>query len=665
MRIERLKDLQGRLRRILSTARFAFGITALVAFFCAIMIDHVHQNIEQLRVDQLVFESQNLRGSFIALVDVQRLLLAFRDAILAGDIVAARLNHLSAANDMLFVRVESFYTTLEGDLAFPSAAGVVGALRDLVETVDDAASAGFPEPDVTWETLLVLAQESRVTMIDHIDLMQRFQSDLLQAQLSELEKTRSIIIGSSCGLVLFAGSALLLLRWEIKENSARRKAEGKLRHFAYHDALTGLRNRASFKEALDRWIEIKASVTMMIVDIDGFKLINDTYGHAAGDAILVHLAQVLQQFASKYDGIAARLGGDEFAFILAGSKQEKTKEIYSQLITAASEQVAVEGARIQANISIGIAQSGALGASVPIDSKNLSRAADFALYHAKTEGRGRAVVYGAELQEAFARRQKKIEDLPLAVKNGEMEVFLQPQVNLHSLQIAGFEALVRWRQGDVLLMPVDFIQIAEESGNVVEIDDHVLAQACQKVSDFNNEHGTNLFVSVNFSALHFRSLKSLAVIQNVLKETGLPPHLLTIEVTETVDLDNWKEAGSIIQSIKELGVHIAMDDFGSGFSSLSYLQDTTVDEVKIDQSLVRAITTSEKSYQLLHSVIKMIHFLGLRVTVEGIETQAELEAVRDMGAETGQGFLWSKPVPAKAALQLVHVNKAHRMYTKG
>lgn len=652
MQMARPGNTRAQFNNLLSSRWFILICALMLMLISGVVAGNVHLTIAQLEQDKKVFDSQNLRSGVVSVVDVQRLLLIMQEALTIGEMTPALHADLRAASDMLYVRADSFYAPRQADASFPSPERVAGSMLRIVDAMDVDAQAGYPDLEASWTNLLGLAEQSRRDLVDHLDRVQRYQADLLDMQLMAVTEKRNVVWAALAGLMLFAISALVLLRSEILATKARQQAEARIRHLAFHDPLTGLPNRAQFQEHLSTCLDGGQSVTLMILDVDEFKLINDTYGHSAGDTILIHISNVLQEVASAYDCFVARLGGDEYALIVPQVRLPDATEICDLVMAQVRVGIVIEGEVINPQTSVGIATSTQIGASLHLDAEALSRAADFALYTAKSAGRGRYTVYDEALEVKFLARRKMVEELPGAIANGEMEIFLQPKLRLETSEIYGFEALVRWRRDGVLVPPDEFIATAEESGQIIDLDRSVLRRSCRMVADFNSTHGTAFSISVNFSALQFNAKRFCGVVQDVLADTGLPAHLLIIEVTETAEFGDLEQAKPIISALQSLGVRIAIDDFGVGFSSLSYLRNTFADEVKFDRSLVKDIEHSSSSRFLLDSMIEIAHQLSLEVTIEGVETDSQLQIIAPMGAMNGQGYHWCKPLPAEDALQL-------------
>ena len=391
-------------------------------------------------------------------------------------------------------------------------------------------------------------------------------------------------------------------------------------------------------------------LALLNVDLDDFKLINDTYGHAAGDAVLCHVGSRLMSFARDLDGFAARLGGDEFALVVPNDEIEFLTALCQEIIDTVAEPYWFEGECFTVGVSIGLATTTQVETTGTTTLDHLSRVTDFALYTSKAGGRRRYTVYDQEIEIKFWQRRALIEELPKAIEGGNLEVHLQPKVTLLDTRVYGFEALVRWRRNGQLVPPGEFINIAEESGLILDIDHFVLCRATKLIAEWNARNGTAFSVSVNLSALHFASPRIGHWVEQALWNAKLPSQLLTLEVTETTEMRDWKQARTVLEDIKSTGCKIAIDDFGTGFSSLAYLRTMNAHELKIDRSLVMELEQSDKARLLLSSVLEIARNLELEVTIEGIENSAQAQIVSDMGALNAQGFLFGRPMPPEEAL---------------
>jgi diguanylate cyclase (GGDEF)-like protein/PAS domain S-box-containing protein len=428
----------------------------------------------------------------------------------------------------------------------------------------------------------------------------------------------------------------------VRDISERKEAAARIAHLAYHDALTGLPNRAVFGDHLarqvDRAAEAHEPVAVLCVDLDGFKTVNDLHGHPAGDELLIEVAHRLRATV-RGDELVARLGGDEFAVVQQGGSQPAHAGLLAERIIAAlAEPFTVAGQSARVSASIGIAVFPA-DAETPLD---LVRNADMALYRAKREGRALARFYEAAMDEALRQRRQLEADLRLALANGDLRLHYQPLAELDSGAIIGFEALLRWDHPSLgPISPEMFVRLAEESGLIVALGEWVLRAACGEAAGWTPA----LKLSVNLSPLQFMQDDLVGAIEAVLAETGLDPARLELEVTEGLLIKDATGALSILERLKALGVQISMDDFGTGYSSLSYFRMFPFDKVKIDRSFVGDMITNPQARAIIRSVIGLGHGLGVPVVAEGVETVEQLEALRAEGCDQVQGYLISRPNP--------------------
>jgi diguanylate cyclase (GGDEF)-like protein len=422
----------------------------------------------------------------------------------------------------------------------------------------------------------------------------------------------------------------------------RRRQEARIAHLASHDPLTDLPNRLSLRrtieQALARLPEAE-EVAVLCLDLDRFKLVNDTLGHAVGDGLLAAVAARLRA-ALPPEASIARLGGDEFAIVQIGPDQAiATRGLAHAVIQSFGTPFEVEGHRIAVTTSVGVALAPRHGS----DPDRLLRAADLALYRAKSDGRGVYRCFRAEM-EARQRARRSIEaDLRRALGAGELELRFQPLVNLQTDQISSFEALLRWRHPDQgMIGPTEFVPIAEETGLIVEMGEWVLLEACRAAAAWPEP----VNVAVNLSAAQFHHRRLVKAVINALSRAGLLASRLELEITESAVL---KESGATLaelHQLRSLGVRIAMDDFGTGYSSLSYLHRFPFDKIKIDGSFIREISDSNGSLAIVRAVAGLAASLGIATTAEGVETPAQLDQVRAEGCTEAQGYLVSLPLAA-------------------
>ncbi len=425
----------------------------------------------------------------------------------------------------------------------------------------------------------------------------------------------------------------------------RRELEEQLSHQAFHDPLTALANRALFLDrvsnALERSRRTFLRVAVLFIDVDDFKTVNDSLGHAAGDELLVGVAGCLREAVRDADAVA-RLGGDEFAVLLEGVDAAQAEVVAQRLLDGLDTPIVVEGTEIFPRASIGIALGGA-GAS----GSSLLREADAAMYDAKSAGKGRFSTFRPELHAAANEALALKADLIRAITSGELEVRYQPIVRLGSGEIAGFEALTRWQHAERgAVPPSEFIPLAEETGVIVDLGRLVLRRACAALSEIRQVVSTAepLYVTVNISG---RQLHGTAIVEDVraaLAESHIEPSALTLELTESTLVRDVDDSVERLLQLKELGVRLAIDDFGTGFSSLAYLQRFPVDVLKIAREFVQEIGTDEEKARVASAVVRLGSTLSLDVVAEGIETQVQRDQLLALECGYGQGYLFARPL---------------------
>ncbi|MHB8241727.1 MAG: putative bifunctional diguanylate cyclase/phosphodiesterase [Solirubrobacteraceae bacterium] len=456
------------------------------------------------------------------------------------------------------------------------------------------------------------------------------------------------VAGALMSMLLFVLIVVLSRSRERALGMVRQKT-GELRHQALHDALTGLPNRVL---ALDRAEQMlararrqKQAVAALYVDLDGFKQVNDTFGHAAGDELLRIVAARLSTLVREED-TAARLSGDEFVVLLEGSTLDAGPELVAERVLEVLAEPYELGRRLARDLSL--TASVGIAAGVRDSADELLRDADLALYQAKASGRGRFAVFEQEMQSASQERLTLEMDLAEALAQGQLFLLYQPTFDLRSERVVGVEALIRWRHPTRgVIAPLDFIPLAEDSGLIVPIGRWVLHQACRQAATWH-EQGHSVGVAVNVSARQLDGDGLCKDVREALAASGLAAASLTLEVTETALMRDAPAAAERLRRLKALGVRIVIDDFGTGYSSLAYLRQFPADALKIDRSFIDGIATSKASAAVIHTLVQLGKVLDIETLAEGIEDQAQLEALQREHCDQGQGFLFSRPLDVTA-----------------
>ncbi len=454
----------------------------------------------------------------------------------------------------------------------------------------------------------------------------------------------------------------------------RKRAEVALAHNALHDSLTDLPNRALFLDRVRHVLALSHRHTsykfaVLFIDLDEFKVVNDSLGHAAGDALLIQIARrlsasirgvdtisrsVLMQTASQVanEGSLARVGGDEFTILLedirdCGDAIRVAERLQERLIIP----FVVERQEVVIAASIGIA----FCATSYTNSEDLIRDAEIAMYRAKREGKARCQVFDAEMHIVAVKRLQLETDLRRALELGEFRVHYQPIVSLQSGRIAGFEALSRWQRPEGLLSPAHFIQIAEQTGIILPMNRLLLREACLQLRAWQSEFPADppLTMSVNITPREFAQPDLVAQIKTILSEVEIQPSSINVEITETIAMADSQRSSLVLSELKALGVHISIDDFGTGYSSLSRLQGFPVDTLKVDRSFISKIDTDGETRKIVRIIIMLAHNLGLKVVAEGAETAKQVELLKQLKCELVQGYFFARPGDHAAAQALL------------
>jgi diguanylate cyclase (GGDEF)-like protein/PAS domain S-box-containing protein len=438
----------------------------------------------------------------------------------------------------------------------------------------------------------------------------------------------------------------------------RKRLEEQLQHEAFHDPLTGLANRALFADRVTHALtrtrrDANERLAVLFVDLDEFKLVNDSLGHAAGDELLTAVAERIRACLRRQD-TAARLGGDEFGILLEDADRPLAQEVAERILDALRQPFTLATRQLFVQASIGIAMSGEEGDSRTATADDLLRNADAAMYTAKARGRGRHEFFASQMHTSALRRLELRGRIEEGLERGDFVVHYQPVVEMLTGSLTGAEALVRWRQPDGRLAPpAEFVPLAEESGLIVPLGHYVLEVACRDAVGWDGlaPGPTALALAVNVSSRQLQEPGFGASVAAALARSGLPPHRLVLEVTESALLDEGEATAAAISWLKELGVRIALDDFGTGYSSLSHLRRFPIDVLKIDRSFVDGIDRGARDERtLVRSIVRLAHSLKLETVAEGVERNEQVVQLRAIGAKMGQGFYFGRPMAADAFL---------------
>ena len=441
----------------------------------------------------------------------------------------------------------------------------------------------------------------------------------------------------------------------LRDITDRKQAEQELSFNAFHDSLTGLANRALFNDrlehALTRTARTGLDVAVVYLDLDGFKMINDTRGHEAGDRVLREVAARLTSVVRSSDTVS-RLGGDEFAILIEGSPGvlDEAETLAERVLQSLTVPFIVDLQHVVLSASIGIA----LG-DIACNASSMMRDADIAMYRAKTTGKAKWALYEPGMRTAALERLELDSDLHHAVDRAQLRLAYQPIVALESNKLVGFEALLRWDHPALgVVEPDAFIPLAESNGTIVEIGRWVLDEACQTAARWRHAYpAANLTMAVNLSARQIVTAELVEHVADALERSGLPPASLILELTEGVLVQDPNTAAQRLQELRTLGVRLAIDDFGTGYSSLSYLRQFPIDILKIDRSFTNTITDRSHPPAIVRGLLELAKTLEMETVAEGIELDVQLDSLRDQQCDYGQGFLFAKPLEDADAALLV------------
>lgn len=611
-----------------------------------------HRSVYSIYVQGIELPELLRENGYRGVSELDRLLISLTTAERSQASIRGELKDVRETSERLRSLVEETQSGLgrdspteAKDVAASAALARFDALLDLVSKLEtgglDPADLAFPYR--LFLTELRATRSAYLSFLDEVTLAEDRLRQHLKTQMTFLAWCFWIFLTFSA----FAGAAFLrLLRDEVTQRIARERAECGANYQAYYDITTGLANRFQFDDRLGTWITSAREPTLILVDIDRFYRFNDCFGRVSGDVVLKELAFRLRKLADRCDGFAARLAGDDFALVI-GEKDHKCLHVLSREITDSCQlPVARAGQNLMVSVSVGVAPFAALVGEANVSQERLVSMATFALDSAKAKGGGGIEIFDLEISKRFLDRRAIAARLPRAIENGEVQMFFQPQFDLERNCIYGFEALARWFIDETSVPILELTRIAEAEGQIGDFDRFMLAEAIRSISNWNRSHRTRYSVSVNVSALNVSDLQIVDFIASCLDANALPASLLTIEVTESIELDHAGKAIETLQKLRSLGCRVSVDDFGTGYSSLGYLRGIEIDEVKIDRAFVADIDKSASARSFLQSVLQLPDSMGHSVVLEGIETAPQRDAAQALGARRIQGFLIGRPRPA-------------------
>jgi diguanylate cyclase (GGDEF)-like protein/PAS domain S-box-containing protein len=556
--------------------------------------------------------------------------------------VATDITYIKQAEDELLLTQQVFSETAEAIIIFDEQQNVLSSNRAFIEMSRCDKSAA--------------TRVTRFFLADHPEILRQLQNTSRWQGEGILKcvdnSTLPVLVSATKLSCMNAENRYALL---FRDISAQKAVKKRLKRLAMYDSLTGLPNRSLFKQRLDNALSRDSQLftAVMFIDLDHFKNINDTYGHPVGDQLLYQVAERLRTCVQAKDTVA-RFGGDEFIVILCEVKNcQQIEKIAQRILTTLSKPFELDSLQCFSSASIGIALAG----NGSKDADRLISNADQAMYQAKKSGRDGFQFFDVEINYREQKRYQCAEDLHKALESDELFLQYQPRFDIDGCKIVGVEALIRWRHREHgLISPEEFIPIAEGSNLILEIGRFVLYEACRQAASWNAE-GYHIPVSVNLSSRQLGSYDLLQDIKGVLRDTGLPGHMLELEITETLLMESLSQVQPKLKRIRAMGVKFSIDDFGTGYSSLMYLKELPVDTLKIDRSFIKDIPGTAEDENLVQAMISMSHSLHLRVVAEGVENKEQYNFLCEQDCDELQGFLLGRPDSVEKLKELVGSHK--------
>ncbi len=522
----------------------------------------------------------------------------------------------------------------------------------LVDVAEDGPNALEKIQQAHYDLVLLDQMMPGMSGLDLLQLLRATysSSELPVIMVTAVDQSKTVVEALSGGANDYVTKPvdMPVVAARIEAQLTRTKSEREVRSNARRtDALTGLGNREMMLGRLAATGH-KGELALLLLDLDGFKIVNDTCGHAAGDKILVEIAARLQSAVADCEPAATtltRIGGDEFAILIDPiSSGGQAAELAERILLRVIRPIVVDGFRTMISASIGIVEGG--GDAPPED---YLRDADLAMYHAKELGKNRWQKFHSDLLKRARGRLTLTHDLRFAVERGELFAVYQTKVNLKTREIVGFEALLRWRHAERgLLSPIEFIPIAEETGLILPIGAWILREACRQLKIWQARYSTPLTMNVNLSVKQLADPDLLGHVRGAIEQSGISPETLKLEVTESSSITEFEGAQQMLAGLRAIGVGLKLDDFGTGYSSLSCLRSLHFDSLKIDHSFISRMGSDPDTRAIVDTVIKLAHSLDMSVVAEGVEDEQQAEELVRLGCETGQGYLFSKPLDAEA-----------------
>jgi diguanylate cyclase (GGDEF)-like protein/PAS domain S-box-containing protein len=593
---------------------------------------------------------------------------AAADSLFDANRARVRAGHAAWTADRgreLFAGTHAFNTAFEHAAIGMAIISAKGSLLWVNRSI--CAFLGYAESELMYSSLkAVTHRDDLMTALAGLKSMLKRRSDFLQIEVRH-QRRGGEQVWALWNVARFTDSrddeTYLIL--QLQDITERKQSEEQLRHDAFHDPLTGLPNRALFADHVKLTIARARRVdsrrfAVLFCDLDRFKVINDSLGHVAGDQLLVEVARRLESCLRQGDTVA-RVGGDEFTILLDDLSGEHEAEAVAERIQQEiSAAITLSGREVFTTMSIGVAA----GSGSYTDPEDILRDADTAMYRAKSLGKARHVVFDHSMHASAVNLLQIETDLRKALDKEQFFLLYQPIVSLDNFKLCGFEALVRWHHPERgLVSPLDFIPIAEETGQIIQLGEWALEEACRQMHEWQEKYpqASPFFMSVNLSAKQFNHMMLIAQVDNVLRKTGLNPRQLKLEITEGAVMENIDTATEMLRHLRDLGVQLAIDDFGTGYSSLSYLHRFPIDTLKIDRSFVTRMANNPENVEIVRTIIMLAQVLGMDVVAEGVETKDQLKILRDLKCEYGQGYYFSRPSsPADAEKIIVETNEKVR-----